>query len=84
MPVSFACPHCGVVTEVAEQYVGKSGPCKGCGKSVTVPPPAGALAPSSAEKSKSTGGTLLVIAVAAAGAILVVGAIMLALLGDRQ
>jgi prepilin-type processing-associated H-X9-DG protein len=41
MPISFTCPYCGRTTEVAEQYAGQSGPCAGCGKTVTVPGPAG-------------------------------------------
>ena len=36
MPVSFTCPHCVRQTWVAEQYIGQSGPCAGCGKVVTV------------------------------------------------
>jgi hypothetical protein len=37
MPIPFACPHCGLQTEVAEQYAGHSGPCAGCGRTITVP-----------------------------------------------
>ncbi len=37
MPISFSCPHCGRFTEVADQYAGQSGPCAGCGKTVTIP-----------------------------------------------
>ena len=39
MPVSFACPHCGKQTEVADQYIGRTGPCAACGKVITVPGP---------------------------------------------
>ena len=39
MPIPFACPHCGLRTEVAEQYAGHTGPCAGCGRTVTVPFP---------------------------------------------
>jgi hypothetical protein len=38
MPISFTCPHCGIQTEVADEYAGQSGPCSGCGKIVTVRP----------------------------------------------
>jgi hypothetical protein len=46
MAIPFTCPHCGRQTNVAEQYVGQSGPCSGCGQTVTIlaagmaPPPA--------------------------------------------
>jgi hypothetical protein len=39
MPVSFTCPHCGKQTEVADQYIGRTGPCAACGKMITVPGP---------------------------------------------
>ncbi len=38
MSVAFACPHCGRQTLVDDRYVGQSGPCSGCGQSVTVVP----------------------------------------------
>ncbi len=39
MPVIlFRCPHCGLETEVAPQFAGRSGPCAGCGRPVRVPP----------------------------------------------
>lgn len=37
MPIEFACPHCGKKTLVADQYAGTSGPCAGCGKTITIP-----------------------------------------------
>ncbi len=37
MLIPFTCPHCGVQTNVGEQYAGQSGPCSGCGKTITVP-----------------------------------------------
>ena len=37
MAIQFTCPHCGVVTDVAEQYAGQTGPCARCGKTITVP-----------------------------------------------
>jgi hypothetical protein len=37
MPSVFTCPHCGRTTEVADQYAGQSGPCAGCGRTVTIP-----------------------------------------------
>ncbi len=37
MPIPFVCPHCGLQMNVADAYAGRSGPCAGCGKTVTVP-----------------------------------------------
>jgi prepilin-type processing-associated H-X9-DG protein len=41
MPINYTCPHCGVTTDVADDYAGQSGPCAQCGKMITVPMPAG-------------------------------------------
>ena len=38
MPIQFTCPHCGLQTSVADEYAGRSGPCAGCGQTVSVPP----------------------------------------------
>ena len=37
MTLRFTCPHCGLATDVADEYQGRSGPCARCGKTVTVP-----------------------------------------------
>jgi len=37
MPIPFTCPHCGLQTNVADQYAGQSGPCAGCGNTITLP-----------------------------------------------
>ncbi len=37
MSIPFNCPHCGVFTEVANEYAGETGPCAACRKPVTVP-----------------------------------------------
>lgn len=36
--IAYTCPHCGKQLEIPEQYAGKQGKCKGCGKLITVPP----------------------------------------------
>ena len=38
MAFSFTCPQCGTKTVVADEFAGQSGPCVGCGQTVTVPP----------------------------------------------
>lgn len=49
MPIPFTCPHCGRQTNVADQYVGQTGPCSGCGQSVTI------LAPGAEPKPTGAG-----------------------------
>lgn len=57
MPLPFACPHCGEMTLVDDEFAGHSGPCIGCGRTIVVPrfasprpatAPAGAASPASA------------------------------------
>jgi hypothetical protein len=38
MPIQFTCPHCGLQTNVPEEYAGQGGPCAGCGQRITIPP----------------------------------------------
>ena len=45
MPIQFQCPHCGLKTLVDERFAGQTGPCRQCGKAVTVPYPAAAAGP---------------------------------------
>jgi type II secretory pathway pseudopilin PulG len=37
MPFRFACPECGIETLVDDEFAGHTGPCAGCGKTITVP-----------------------------------------------
>lgn len=37
MPLHFVCPHCGSPTIVEDQFLGQTGPCFTCGKTITVP-----------------------------------------------
>ncbi len=67
MPISFTCPHCAVQTEVADQYVGQSGPCSSCGKIVTVPPPVGT--PEYAPPSGNSWGPLILVATVVIGLV---------------
>lgn len=39
MPIPFTCPHCFKKTLVEETYIGQTGPCASCGKTVTIPEP---------------------------------------------
>ncbi|HEX7377099.1 MAG TPA: DUF1559 domain-containing protein [Pirellulales bacterium] len=72
MSILFVCPHCGLETEVSDEYAGQSGPCVGCGKLVTMPLPgqAGFGSESLAALPRATrrrGLTSLLLAVAALG-----------------
>lgn len=78
MPIQFTCPHCGKQTTVADQYAGQSGPCAGCGKSVTVPfsaGPAYAGPPAQSSGGGGAGAMLAVIAVVLVGGLLVCGGV---------
>ena len=67
MPIAYACPHCGKQFSVADQYAGQSGPCAGCGKTISVPRPgfappgSGAGAATGAAVGAAAGVSVLVI-----------------------
>ncbi|NQT16217.1 MAG: hypothetical protein HQ582_25895, partial [Planctomycetes bacterium] len=66
MPIPFTCPHCGLTNNVADQYAGQSGPCSGCGQTITIPAPAG-VAPfaASVPPAKRSATPVIVIVVVA-------------------
>jgi len=74
MPISFACPHCGNQTSVAEQYAGQSGPCSACGKTITIPgaPVAPAYGYAPPKKSGGMGVGMVILLVLGLGALCVV------------
>lgn len=76
MSATFTCPHCGLVSEIDPAHVGKSGPCRGCGKEVTVPFPKEASLPPTASSRGSA--TPWIIGCAVFGVIGVVGLALLA------
>ena len=79
MPILFTCPHCGLQTNVADEFAGRSGPCAGCGKTITVPGPFGE--PGGAPANRSGGGATIVVVLAVAlGVVLVCGGVLVALL----
>lgn len=80
MSIQFTCPHCGLQTDVADEYAGQSGPCARCGKTITVPP-VGMGPPVMGPPQRSSGPTVLIIVlVAALGVAVVCGGILVALL----
>lgn len=77
MPISFSCPYCGVATIVADQYAGQSGPCKGCGKQITVPRPE---TTGTVETRPGKGGTMGCTIAAIVAAVLVGGIVVMGIL----
>ncbi len=92
MTIAFSCPHCGRFTEVADEYAGQSGPCAGCGRTVTIPSSAASKtlkssplpksAPQRTQRSgrKSNNSLVLILVVAALGGLCLCGGVMVALL----
>ncbi len=89
MPINFTCPHCGATTQVADQYVGQSGPCARCGKIITVPLPGGMSPPfdiaAPPRRGLGTGAIVaIVLAVVLVVAVFFVGAMIALLLPAVQ
>ena len=80
MPIPFTCPHCGLETNVANEYAGQSGPCSGCGNTITVPPvpPSTPLAAPVGRSPRSTPVVLIVLV--AVGAFVICSGVPIALL----
>ena len=83
MSIQFTCPHCGVQTDVAEEYAGQSGPCAACGETITVPPLAGT--PGYRRSTKGWQGPIVIILVAVVivAVLLLCGGLPLLFLGFR-
>jgi len=79
MPIPFTCPHCGHRTEVSDDFAGQSGPCSGCGKTVTVPRPAAGAYEAPVRKSGGWS-TAIIIVVVVLGVVVVCGGGLTALL----
>ena len=79
MPIPFTCPHCGLETNVADQFAGQTGPCSKCGETVTVPVPSGAAPfgppPTLSRSSSSAGPVVLIVVLVVVG----MGALVLCL-----
>jgi len=85
MTIPFTCTHCGVRTDVDEQYAGQTGPCAACGKPITVPYPTShdVGAPGPVPTNGSGSNTTLWIILACVGGLFVLlacGGILVALL----
>jgi hypothetical protein len=85
MSIRFTCPHCGLVTEVGDQYAGQSGPCRQCSEPITIPPAGTGASPrdygAPPPKSSMSTGMLVFIILGACGVVVVVcGGILVALM----
>jgi prepilin-type processing-associated H-X9-DG protein len=83
MAIRFTCPHCGVQTDVAEGYAGQSGPCAGCGETITVPPLPGTPGYSPPAKRSPAPVAVVLVVVIALGACVLCGGGFLFFLGLR-
>ena len=77
MSILFTCPHCGKQTNVADEFAGRSGPCAGCGKTITVPPSGEGFFPMPPARSR---GVPVAVVLAIVLGVVVVGGVVLAFL----
>lgn len=82
MPFEFQCPHCGIRTNVDDRYSGQTGPCAGCGKTVTIPP-IGRAGSSTSPTSQGGGALVAMVLVVVLGGILLCGGAGLIFFGTR-
>jgi prepilin-type processing-associated H-X9-DG protein len=91
MTISYTCPHCGKTFDVSDEYAGQSGPCGGCGQTITIPGAAeGVAAPppempqtssgAAAGAAAGAGAIIAVIAVVCVVGVLACGGVLVALL----
>lgn len=81
MPIPFTCPHCGLETNVADEYAGQSGPCSRCGNTVLVPAaPSGMSFASPAAPQKGSSSTVVLVVVLVVFVFLFCSGILVALL----
>jgi prepilin-type processing-associated H-X9-DG protein len=80
MPIQFTCPHCGRQSNVADQYAGQSGPCAGCGKTITIPSFAQPAVYGQPVRRSQSPALWIIIGIAVLGVIVVCGGILLALM----
>lgn len=84
MTIQFSCPHCANPMSVDDEFAGRTGPCKSCGQSITIPALGNTFgfqinagpspAKSSTPRKKSSLGLFLMLGgIAAVGALLIAG-----------
>lgn len=78
MTINFTCPHCNQSSVVGDEFAGQSGPCRFCGKVVTVP------MRNVAAGGGSWGATAAILAVLGIGGVLCAGVLVALLLPAVQ
>ena len=76
MPIQFTCPHCGVETNVDEQFAGHSGECAKCGKPITIPPLVGTPGYVAGSRSSMAPMAIIVVVVLGLFSVMVCSGIM--------
>lgn len=71
MAIDFRCPHCGHQTSVAERYAGQTGPCAGCGQTVTIQAGGGLPAPPASGRGSGSKSALVAFVVVAISMLVV-------------
>lgn len=80
MPIPFNCPHCGKFTEVEDRYAGTSGPCAGCGKTITVPATTQSATSGSAGTAVAAAGISMVAIAGIVLTVLAIGGVVICIL----
>lgn len=73
MSISFTCPSCGQTSVVGDEFGGQTGPCRSCGKSVTVPFAKAAHVPSSSGGGGAFGTVAIIVGVLGIGGVMCAG-----------
>ncbi len=86
MPISFTCPSCGQASVVGDEFAGKTGPCRACGETVTIPmsKPAFGPPPTSSGGGGAFATVAVIVAVLGIGGVLCAGILVALLLPAVQ
>lgn len=80
MPILFTCPHCGLQTNVADQFAGQAGPCARCRQWVTVPGRRSGSRRRAAHRARPSAQIVVIVLVIALVGLVGCGAILAVLL----
>lgn len=84
MPITFTCPACGQSSVVGDEYAGQSGPCRSCGKTVTIPLGKPVHPQHSSSSGSSWGTVAVILGVLGIGGVLCAGVLVALLLPAVQ
>jgi prepilin-type processing-associated H-X9-DG protein len=80
MAISYTCPHCSKTFDVDDKYGGQTGPCSGCGQTITIPATGQEAPPAPAAASSGAGAVVAVVVVVCVMGVFACGGILVALL----